>query len=44
MHYIHCLAHRLQLALVTAAREVSHVHQFFSSLLLIVNVVTTSPK
>lgn len=28
-YYIHCLAHPLQLALVAAAREVSHVHQFF---------------
>ncbi|XP_025625283.1 uncharacterized protein [Arachis hypogaea] len=43
-YYIHCLAHRLQLALVFAAKEVCYVHQFFSKLTLIVNVVTVSPK
>ncbi|KAL1318584.1 hypothetical protein AAHE18_15G215900 [Arachis hypogaea] len=43
-YYIHCLAHRLQLALVSAAKEVCYVHQFFSKLTLIVNVVTDSPK
>ncbi|XP_025685295.1 uncharacterized protein [Arachis hypogaea] len=43
-YYIHCLAHRLQLALVSAAKEVCYVHQFFSKLTLIVNVVTVSPK
>ncbi|XP_015940673.1 uncharacterized protein LOC107466196 [Arachis duranensis] len=43
-YYIHCLAHRLQLALVSAAKEVCYVHQFFSKLTLIVNVVTISPK
>ncbi|XP_025628739.1 uncharacterized protein [Arachis hypogaea] len=43
-YYIHCLAHRLQLALVSAAKEVCYVHQFFSKLALIVNVVTVSPK
>jgi len=43
-YYIHCLAHHLQLALVAIAREVSRVHQFFSNLSLIVNVVTSSPK
>ena len=25
-YYIHCMAHRLQLALVTTAKEVAHVH------------------
>ncbi|XP_015946355.1 uncharacterized protein LOC107471406 [Arachis duranensis] len=43
-YYIHCLAHRLQLALVSLAKEVCYVHQFFSKLALIVNVVTVSPK
>ncbi|XP_015932200.1 uncharacterized protein LOC107458503 [Arachis duranensis] len=43
-YYIHCLAHRLQLALVSVAKEVCYVHQFFSKLTLIVNVVTVSPK
>ncbi|XP_020967615.1 zinc finger MYM-type protein 1-like [Arachis ipaensis] len=43
-YYIHCLAHRLQLALVFAAKEVCYVHQFFSKLTLIVNIVTISPK
>ncbi|XP_016168437.1 zinc finger MYM-type protein 1-like [Arachis ipaensis] len=43
-YYIHCLAHRLQLALVSAAKEVCYVHQFFSKLTLIVNIVTVSPK
>ena len=42
--YIHCLAHQLQLALVSAAKEVCYVHQFFSKFTLIVNVMTVSPK
>ncbi|XP_062118991.1 uncharacterized protein LOC133832697 [Humulus lupulus] len=37
-------AHRLQLALVAASREVSQVHQFFSTLVFIVNIVTASCK
>ncbi|XP_057740469.1 uncharacterized protein LOC130957635 [Arachis stenosperma] len=43
-YYIHCLSHRLQLALVSAAKEICYVHQFFSKLTLVVNVVTVSPK
>ncbi|XP_057755344.1 uncharacterized protein LOC130974483 [Arachis stenosperma] len=43
-YYIHCLAHRLQLALVSAAKEVCYVDQFFSKLTLIVNVMTISHK
>ncbi|XP_016169718.1 zinc finger MYM-type protein 1-like [Arachis ipaensis] len=43
-YYIHCLAHRLQLALISAVKEVCYVHQFFSKLTLIANVVTVSPK
>ncbi|XP_056688254.1 uncharacterized protein [Spinacia oleracea] len=43
-YYVHCFAHRLQLALVAASRDVSHVHQFFSHLSFIVNVICASPK
>ncbi|QHO08166.1 Zinc finger MYM-type protein [Arachis hypogaea] len=41
-YYIHCFAHRLQLALVTASREVIPVHQFFSKLTFIVNIICSS--
>ncbi|XP_058751081.1 uncharacterized protein LOC131624112 [Vicia villosa] len=43
-YYVHCFAHRLQLALVTASREVKPIHQFFDKLTLIVNVVFSSTK
>ncbi|XP_071724718.1 uncharacterized protein [Rutidosis leptorrhynchoides] len=43
-HYVHCLAHRLQLALVSSAKEVNPVYQFFSKLTMTVNVVTASSK
>ena len=43
-YYIHCFAHRLQLALVAASREVIPIHQFFFKLSLIINVVTSSSK
>ncbi|XP_071933861.1 uncharacterized protein [Coffea arabica] len=43
-YYIHCLAHRLQLALVAASKEVASVHQFFSNLVFIINIVTASSK
>ncbi|XP_062075737.1 uncharacterized protein LOC133779851 [Humulus lupulus] len=43
-YYINGLARRLQLALVAASREVSQVHQFFSTLVFIINIVTTSCK
>jgi len=43
-YYVHCFAHRLQLALVAASREVIPVHQFFSNLDFIVNVVCSSSK
>ncbi|GJZ64844.1 zinc finger MYM-type protein 1-like protein [Tanacetum coccineum] len=43
-YYIHCMAHRLQLALVTAAKEVDHVHEFFEDLSYIVIAVGTSCK
>ncbi|XP_030949843.1 zinc finger MYM-type protein 1-like, partial [Quercus lobata] len=37
-------AHRLQLALVTASREVKDVHQFFDHLVNIINIVVGSSK
>ncbi|KAI8535924.1 hypothetical protein RHMOL_Rhmol10G0213400 [Rhododendron molle] len=43
-YYIHCFAHRLQLALVAASREVIPVGQFFSYLTLTVNIIDSSPK
>ncbi|QHN91939.1 Zinc finger MYM-type protein [Arachis hypogaea] len=43
-YYIHCFAHRLQLALVAASREVIPVHQFFSKLTFIVNIICSSSK
>src|SRR5262249_11268293 len=43
-YYVHCFAHRLQLTLVAAAKDVPCIWQFFSNLTLIVNLVTSSPK
>jgi hypothetical protein len=43
-YYVHCFAHRLQLALVAASREVIVIHQFFSNLNFIINVVNASCK
>ncbi|KAM6586353.1 hypothetical protein CsatA_008958 [Cannabis sativa] len=43
-YYVHCFAHRLQLALVAASREVIPVHQFFTKLNSIVNIVGASCK
>ena len=43
-YYVHCFAHRLQLALVAASREVLSVHLFFSNLNFIINVVGASCK
>ena len=43
-YYVHCMAHRLQLALVTASREVKDVHQFFDYLVNIINIVVGSSK
>ena len=42
--YIACMAHRLQLVLVTAFREVKVVHQFFDHLTNIINIVFGSSK
>ena len=38
-YYINCFSHRLQLALVVASREVILIHQFFSKLTVVVNIV-----
>jgi hypothetical protein len=43
-YYVHCFAHQLQLALVTASREVVFVHKFFSNLNFTINVVGASCK
>ncbi|XP_026439587.1 zinc finger MYM-type protein 1-like [Papaver somniferum] len=43
-YYIHCLAHRLQLALVAEAKEVIPVDQFFIKLNMIINIVGASSK
>jgi hypothetical protein len=43
-YYVHCYAHRLQLALVAATREVVHIHEFFTQLTFVVNIVSASSK
>ena len=43
-YYVHCMAHRLQLVLVTASKEVKDVHQFFDYLVNIINTVAGSSK
>ncbi|GMI80090.1 hypothetical protein like AT1G19260 [Hibiscus trionum] len=43
-YYIHCLAHRLQLTLVAASKEVIPVAQFFSYLTIIINLIMSSCK
>ncbi|XP_042405017.1 zinc finger MYM-type protein 1-like [Zingiber officinale] len=43
-YYVHCFAHRLQLALVAASKEVIPVHHFFTKLNSIINVVSASSK
>jgi len=43
-YYVHYFVHRLQLALVVASREVIPIHQFFSKLTFIVNIVCSSSK
>ncbi|XP_042426323.1 zinc finger MYM-type protein 1-like [Zingiber officinale] len=43
-YYVHCFAHRLQLALVAAAKNVTPIHQFFDRLTFIVNIVGSSCK
>jgi hypothetical protein len=43
-YYVHCYAHRLQLALVAASKDVVPVTQFFQKLIFIVNTVDSSSK
>jgi hypothetical protein len=43
-YYVHCYAHRLQLALVAASRDVVPVSQFFQKLLFVINTVESSSK
>ncbi|KAK9733108.1 hypothetical protein RND81_04G044000 [Saponaria officinalis] len=43
-YYVHFFAHRLQLALIAASRDVISVYQFFSKLTFIVNIITSSAK
>ena len=43
-YYVHCYAHRLQLALVDASKEVVPVAQFFQKLIFIINTVDSSSK
>ncbi|KAL1289943.1 hypothetical protein AAHE18_20G094200 [Arachis hypogaea] len=43
-YYVHCFAHRLQLALVSASREVLQIHEFFTRLNSIVTIVRASSK
>jgi hypothetical protein len=43
-YYVHCFVHQLQLALVAAFREVIVIHQFFSNLNFIINLVNASCK
>ncbi|XP_073133307.1 uncharacterized protein [Henckelia pumila] len=43
-YYVHCFAHRLQLTLVAASKEVIPVHHFFTKLSSIINVVGASCK
>ncbi|XP_020259552.1 zinc finger MYM-type protein 1-like [Asparagus officinalis] len=43
-YYVHCFAHRLQLALVAAAKNLTPIHIFFDKLISIVNMVGASCK
>ena len=43
-YYIHCLAHRLQLALVAVSHEIVPIHHFFTKLTSVVNIVGASCK
>jgi len=38
-YYVHGFAHQLQLALIAASREVVSVHEFFTNLNFIINMV-----
>lgn len=43
-YYVHCLAHKLQLTLIIASREIISIIQFFSKLTLILNIIGVSCK
>ncbi|KAL6526305.1 hypothetical protein OROMI_029945 [Orobanche minor] len=43
-YYVHCLAHRLQLALMSASQGVITLRKFFSQLSFVVNIVNASSK
>ena len=43
-YYVHCFAHRLQLALIGATKEVIPIQLFFIKLAIIVNIVDDSSK
>ncbi|XP_052203041.1 uncharacterized protein LOC127808506 [Diospyros lotus] len=43
-YYVHYFAHRLQLALVAASKEVPSIYQFFQNLNFIINIITVSSK
>ncbi|XP_047320270.1 zinc finger MYM-type protein 1-like [Impatiens glandulifera] len=43
-YYVHCFAHRLQLALVTAAEKEISIWLFFSNLTTIINLMTSSKR
>ncbi|KAK9713582.1 hypothetical protein RND81_06G037000 [Saponaria officinalis] len=43
-YYVHCFAHKLQLALIAASRDVIYVYHFFSKLTFIVNIITSFAK
>ncbi|XP_021829144.1 zinc finger MYM-type protein 1-like [Prunus avium] len=43
-YYVHCFAHRLQLELVAASKDVAPIWIFFSTLNSIINLITASPK
>ncbi|XP_052309181.1 uncharacterized protein LOC18099599 [Populus trichocarpa] len=43
-YYVHCFAHRLQLALVAAAGNEISIWLFFSKLTTIINLICASPK
>ncbi|XP_024976365.1 zinc finger MYM-type protein 1-like [Cynara cardunculus var. scolymus] len=43
-YYVHCLAHRLQLALMAVSQGVVALRKFFTTLSFVVNVVSASSK
>ncbi|XP_050289748.1 uncharacterized protein LOC126727891 [Quercus robur] len=44
VYYIHCFAHRLQLALVKASKQVVPISHFFLTLLFLIKIVNASCK